>query len=151
MFRLSREPIRTGRKFNPIRVTAACIYQNDMILICRRASEEKLAGYWEFPGGKVERGETDKQCLQRELYEELGIVTEVTAFIAENTHHYDDLVVTLALYTANILEGVPTPTVHDTALWIDPCDLLKWNLAPADLPLALAVIDKLTATSENPV
>lgn len=73
----------------PIRVIAALIQQEDKVLLCRRGSDQKLPGYWEFPGSKVEEGESDCDCLQRELFEELCITTGVGALVAENTHHYD--------------------------------------------------------------
>ncbi len=94
----------------------------------------------------MERFETDKQCLERELFEELGLETEATTLITENTHDYDGFSVTLVLYCTDIVQGVPTPSVHDRTEWIYPADLLNWNLAPADIPLAKAVINELQAS-----
>lgn len=122
------------------------IKRNGKILLCRRSPEEKLEGYWEFPGGKVEENETDCQCLKRELLEELSLETEVTRFITESTHHYDEFSLTLVLYATDITKGVPSPTVHDRTEWVDPIDLLNWNLAPADIPLAEVVIKELQAS-----
>lgn len=117
------------------------IENTDRVLLCRRAPDQKLSGYWEFPGGKVEEGESDCDCLQRELLEELGITTEVGALVAENTHHYDGFSVTLVLLEAKIVNGSLTPTVHDRVEWVPVDSLLDWDLAPADVPLAEKVIN----------
>ena len=129
----------------PIRVTAALIQQDNKVLLCRRAPNQKLSGYWEFPGGKVEEGESDCACLQRELLEELGITTEVGTLVAENTHHYDGFSVTLVLLEAKIVSGSLTPTVHDRVEWVPVDSLLDWNLAPADIPLTEKVINLFSA------
>lgn len=130
-----------GRTNITIRVTAALIQQNNKVLLCRRAPELKLSGYWEFPGGKVEEGESDCDCLERELLEELGVIAEVSALVAENAHHYDGFSVTLVLLEAKIVSGLLTPTVHDRVEWVPVGSLLDWNLAPADIPLAEKVIN----------
>jgi mutator protein MutT len=70
-------------------VTAAIIQRNDFVLLARRSCGQKLAGFWEFPGGKVEVGETPESCLVRELDEELGIEVEVHRKFAESLHQYD--------------------------------------------------------------
>ncbi len=84
----------------PIKVTAALITQKDKALLCRRAPGEKLAGYWEFPGGKVEAGEGDRECLRRELLEELGLAVEVGEFVCSHSHQYPEFSITLVLYAA---------------------------------------------------
>ena len=74
-----------------ISVTFAIIEKAGKILIARRASDQKLAGKWEFPGGKVEDGESPEECLKRELEEEFGVQVEVGEFIYSNKHHYDHI------------------------------------------------------------
>ena len=69
-------------------VTAAIILRDDRVLLARRSSGQKLAGFWEFPGGKVEAGETPESCLARELEEELGIGVHVGRKFAESLHQY---------------------------------------------------------------
>jgi len=122
-----------------IRVTAALIEQDGKVLICRRAPCQELSGLWEFPGGKVEKDESDRLCLERELLEELGIIVSVGPVIASNTHHYDEFTITLVLMKTVITGGSVVPTVHDRVEWVLPTELRNWDLAPADIPLAEAV------------
>ena len=81
-----------------ISVTAAIIIEADKILIARRANGKHLSGYWEFPGGKLDDGETEKECLTREIKEELDIHIEVTDFFMENLHHYAEKTVLLKAF-----------------------------------------------------
>lgn len=117
-------------------VTAAIIRNGSKVLIARRGPKEKLAGFWEFPGGKVEDGETLQECLRRELLEELNIHTRVLEVIAENEYHYDHGAIKLVALTAEIMSGEITPTVHDLVEWAEITTLLDYKLAPADIPIA---------------
>ena len=72
-----------------ISVTAAILVRDGKILIAQRKSSDHLAGKWEFPGGKIEYGETPEDCLKRELHEEFGIDTRIGVFLAESVYHYD--------------------------------------------------------------
>lgn len=123
----------------PIRVTAALIVREGKALLCRRAAGQKLSGYWEFPGGKVEDGESDIECLERELFEELDIVSEAGSVVAENIHQYDGFPVHLVLLETKIVSGTLAPTVHDRIEWVSVESLLDWKLAPADILLAVEV------------
>ncbi len=125
-----------------IRVVAALIVNEGKVLLCRRAPGQRLAGYWEFPGGKVEGAETDEESLERELLEELRIKTKVTNQIAENTHQYEDFSITLVLYLTKIVDGTIQHTVHDKCEWIYPVNISSRNLAPADLPFINAILSK---------
>jgi len=68
-------------------------------------SPNKLAGYWEFPGGKIEDGETPENCLKRELQEELNIQVNIKEFFMENEHHYDDRIILLKAYLCEQMTG----------------------------------------------
>lgn len=70
-------------------VTAAIIFQNNHVLLTRRKNGQKLEGYWEFPGGKMEKDETPRGCLERELFEELGVDATAGKIIAESIYEYD--------------------------------------------------------------
>jgi len=118
------------------------IVDRGKILLCRRAPGQKLAGYWEFPGGKVENAETDEECLERELLEELGIKTKVTNLIAENTHQYENFSITLVLYLTKIIDGTIQHTVHDKSEWIYPITLSSRKLAPADIPFVKKLLSE---------
>ncbi len=84
-------------------VTCAIIEKEGKILIARRAIDQKLAGKWEFPGGKIEDGESPEECLKRELEEEFVIQTDVGEFITSNKHHYDHISIELLAFHATHL------------------------------------------------
>ncbi len=119
-----------------ILVAAAVIRRNGRILVARRAPGQARAGLWEFPGGKVEAGETPQACLVREIWEELGIRIAVGALVAENVHHYPETTIHLLAFAATLTAGSPRLTVHDALRWLPPADLPLLALAPADLPVA---------------
>ncbi|MFY9505387.1 MAG: 8-oxo-dGTP diphosphatase MutT [Caldicoprobacterales bacterium] len=123
-----------------IKVTAGIIVDNDRVLITRRAAKESFAGGWEFPGGKIEAGEGPKECLARELKEELAIETEVGDFITLVEHDYKDISISLAAYYCNILKGQIKVSVHDSYKWVKISDLLTYDLLPADIPIAKKLI-----------
>lgn len=130
-------------------VTAGLIFDGPKVLITRRAGSEKLAGFWEFPGGKLEEGETIQECLCRELQEELGIHAEILNVVAENEHHYDGGSIRLIGIKACIISGVISLSVHDAAEWVHVDNLLEYKLAPADIPIAISVIEYIrTARTE---
>lgn len=123
-------------------VTAAIIYRDSQVLIARRGPESKLAGFWEFPGGKVEKGETRQQCLERELNEELGVETEVGEEIAESEYHYDHGSFLIIAIEATLKSSDIVLKEHDRIEWVQLADLDKYKLAPADIPLAKSVRQK---------
>lgn len=95
-----------------------------------------LSGYWEFPGGKMEPGETLQSCLAREILEELDITVEVGGVVAFNQHSYGHGYFTLVALEAKVLDGTMTLTVHDKMVWSPVSRLLDYQLAPADIPIA---------------
>ena len=109
------------------------------ILLVRRAPEESLSGYWEFPGGKVEKGETERECLKRELREELGIEIEVEAFVGQNHYVYDHGEFLLKAFSVSIMGGNIRLSVHDKLAWVKADGLSAYNLAPSDIPIALSL------------
>jgi 8-oxo-dGTP diphosphatase len=122
-------------------VTCAIIEKEGKILIARRAIGQKLAGKWEFPGGKVEDGESPEECLKRELEEEFGIKVEVGEFITSNKHHYDHISIELLAFQVKFISGEFTLTDHDTIEWVVPEELLNYDLAAADVPIAREIIN----------
>ena len=123
------------RNAKMISVTAAILIHQGHILIARRPRGDQLAGYWEFPGGKLEKGETPQACLQRELYEEFGIRTRIGPFIDQNEYHYDHIAVRLLFYRAELESGDLQPTVHDAVRWVTPTQMGRYRFAPADRPI----------------
>lgn len=120
-------------------VTAAILRRGDTVLLTRRARGEKLAGSWEFPGGKVHDDETPEACLARELQEELSLTCSIGPKLAESNYRYEHGEFTILAYEAEIQSGSLTLTVHDRADWVDVGKLLDYELAPADIPIAAAV------------
>ncbi len=117
-------------------VAAAIIIKNKCVLLTRRKPGERLAGYWEFPGGKLEERETPQKCLERELLEELGIKARAGEIIAESEYHYDHGAFKLLALLTTIEEKNLTLKVHDRAEWVPLHSLLNYKLAAADIPIA---------------
>jgi mutator protein MutT len=118
-----------------IEVTAALIVNEGKLLAARRSPGKHLAGYWEFPGGKIENGETPKDCLLRELFEELSIHAVIGRYIGDSIHNYGDKLIRLHGYEIKEFTGDIQLREHDELQWldIDQLDSVKW--APADIPL----------------
>ncbi len=120
----------------PVRVTAAVLVKENKILIARRSTSQSRPLLWEFPGGKVEQGESDSACLMRELQEELGITAEIGEKIGVFPFSYPEVKIDLAVYYAAITAGIPHPHEHEQLQWVLPANLLAFDLAPADIPAA---------------
>lgn len=132
---------------NPLKkiVTAAIILNESRVLIGRRKPNQALGGYWEFPGGKVENGESLVDCLKRELQEELGVnakVSEDIFMLVDHTHDGGDI--QLIAMLADIGDQQPVGTVHDFLAWAPIEELLSYKLAPADIPIAQKIIQKFS-------
>ena len=105
------------------------------ILLARRAPGQHLEGHWELPGGKVELGESLESALQRELFEELGLVVSVGKELARTVYHYDRGSIELIALATTASGEVTHMTVHDTVDWVTPHKTANLPLAPADIPL----------------
>ena len=116
-----------------VRVVAAVIARDDRYLITQRRPSAVLPGLWEFPGGKVEEGETDLAALKREVRERVGVEIEGGACIGRRTHDYDGYSVDLALYQAAILENAePTPMRVADIRWVTSGEFEKYRFPAAD-------------------
>lgn len=125
-------------------VAAAALVDTDgRVLIAQRPLHKAMPGLWEFPGGKIEPGETPEFALMRELEEELGIETRPTCYhpIAFASHSYDDFHLLMPLYICRHWRGIPTSTEHVALKWVKPRDLHDYPMPPADLPLIPALRD----------
>ncbi len=118
-------------------VTAAIILKEGKVFIARRAPGQNHGGGWEFPGGKVETGETPEECLKRELFEELNITTVIKGFFGESLYHDSRGSIRLLSYFVDIVDGEIELRVHDLYKWVEIDNLTKYNLLPADLPIAM--------------
>jgi len=132
-----------------VKVVCAVIFRDDLVLICRRKPEKSLGGYWEFPGGKVEQNETYEMCLSRELKEELDLKIYIKHQFKSTVHHYDNNSIELISFICTSDDSEVKLVDHDSIEWIRVEDLLKWKLAPADIPIAEALIDHKTKILEK--
>jgi len=124
-----------------LRVVAAALFDADgRVLIAERPAGKHMAGWWEFPGGKVASDESDAQALVRELREELGVEARADAEIMTLTHEYPDRVVDLVLWRVSA-EGEPRGLDGQQLKWVD-CDLLGTEkMLPADRPFIDALVN----------
>ncbi|MDP3963233.1 MAG: (deoxy)nucleoside triphosphate pyrophosphohydrolase [bacterium] len=123
-----------------LNVAAAIIEKNGKYLIAKRKAGSYRQGMWEFPGGKIEPGETPEACLERELMEELGIVTNVGEFIMENTYDYGDRVVRLLAYRVFYVSGEFQLNAHDELRWVEANEFSQFDFVEADLPFVQRLI-----------
>ncbi|MDA5497000.1 pyrimidine (deoxy)nucleoside triphosphate diphosphatase [Yersinia aleksiciae] len=123
-----------------IDVVAAIIERNGEVLLAQRNSSSDQAGLWEFPGGKVEAGETQPQALVRELAEELNIAATVAGYIATNQWDSGKKIIRLHAWHIENFSGEPLLHCHSAIVWLLPEEAYHYPLAPADIPLLDAFI-----------
>ncbi|MBS6476083.1 MAG: (deoxy)nucleoside triphosphate pyrophosphohydrolase [Clostridiales bacterium] len=113
-------------------VAAALIWRGERFMICRRPAHKARGMLWEFPGGKVEAGESREQALIRECKEELAVTVAVGDVFMELTHCYPDITVHLTLFHSSITEGEPQKLEHSEICWITPAKIPEYDFCPAD-------------------
>jgi 8-oxo-dGTP diphosphatase len=126
-------------------VTAALVIKDGLCLIAKRHAGDPLANLWEFPGGKIEEGETPEECLQREMQEEFQIDVEVGTFFAESIYEYERGTIQLLAYWVTWNGDSLYPTVHDEIAWVDKETILNYKFAPADIP----IVEKLRSCNNE--
>lgn len=126
-------------------VACALVDVDRRILIAQRPEGKSLAGLWEFPGGKVEPGESPEAALIRELEEELGISTKQACLapVTFASHSYENFHLLMPLYACRKWQGVPEPREHTALKWVRPQQLRDYPMPPADEPLIAALCDLL--------
>ncbi|MDD7466150.1 MAG: (deoxy)nucleoside triphosphate pyrophosphohydrolase [Actinomycetaceae bacterium] len=124
---------------NVIKVVGAAISDADGRILCaQRGSGRSLSGYWEFPGGKIELGESPQMALQREIREELHCEISVGSEVCTTQHSYDFATVVLTVFRATLISGTPERTEHAQLRWVEPQLMPDLLWAPADTePVAL--------------
>lgn len=115
------------------------------VLLAQRPPGKSMAGLWEFPGGKVEPGETPEHALVRELEEELGINTWSSCLspLSFASHSYDDFHLLMPLFACRKWEGIPSPKEGQTLKWVHAKELANYPMPPADIPLIPILRDLL--------
>lgn len=116
-----------------IEVVGAAIVDAGLVF-CVQRGPGSLQGYWEFPGGKLEPGESPQDALMREIREELGCQVEVGDLVASTEHEYDFAVISLTTFYCKLIEGRPTLSEHTDSIWLGPVELAGLDWAPADWP-----------------
>lgn len=131
-----------SQQASPIHVVGAIIRRGDAVFAARRNPERSAGGLWEFPGGKVEPGETPQQALVREIREELGVRIEVGAQVDRSQVTVGEVQVDLACYEARLVGPEPTAsTDHDALIWVPLAELGSLDWAPGDVP----IIERMSA------
>ena len=123
----------------------ALIDKDGRVLLARRPEGKSMAGLWEFPGGKVENGETPETALIRELEEELGINTwfSCLAPLTFASHSYDDFHLLMPVFACRKWDGIPTPRENQTLKWVHVNEMRDYPMPPADIPLIATLRDLL--------
>ncbi|MCX6431391.1 MAG: (deoxy)nucleoside triphosphate pyrophosphohydrolase [Actinobacteria bacterium] len=122
-----------------IHVVGAVITRDGLVMCAQRGDDGNLPGLWEFPGGKIEPGESKQAALMREITEELGCTVEVGREVTTTTHEYEFGEVTLTTFYCRLVAGTPKLTEHASIKWLRPDELESIPWAPADIP-AIALI-----------
>jgi len=133
---LQRGTEQTGM---PLLVTAAVVFDGEKVLLTRRPDDKRHPGFWEFPGGKVDPGESPEQALCREMREELDVEVRVSGIYEVVFYRYEWGPVLILAYQCELL----TDTLHDLGVaehrWVLPREMVNFNILPADQP----IIDRL--------
>ena len=120
-----------------IKVVAALIENDNKVLLARRSTGDiNVLGKWEFPGGKVEQDENEFEAIEREIKEEFEFTIKATEFITNNVCEYPTKIVDLRLYKCDYVSGEFKLHDHSEYKWVNKEELLEYDLAPADIPLA---------------
>jgi len=121
-------------------VVAAIMEKNSKILIAKRKKEDTLGGLWEFPGGKIEPGETPEECLKREMKEEFGIETEIGPFVTSSKFIYFLIPVDLLAYKVNYISGDLKVNEHDEIKWVAVNKLNDYEFVGPDRPIVKTLL-----------
>lgn len=132
-----------------INVVGAVVVDNGKVLSAKRSQSMSLPGMWEFPGGKIEQGETPRDALVREMQEELQCTVEIGDEVASTRHEYDFGFVTLTTFYSRLIDGAPRLTEHSEIRWIDASELDTVEWAPADVPAVHRVMRDLAPAGDT--
>lgn len=132
-----------------LHVACAIIEKEGKILAAQRSAITTLPLKWEFPGGKIEAGESPEECLQRELNEELGVSVHINSAFSPSTHSYPDFTVTLYPFSCRVSEGIITMYEHHSLAWIEPERMSELDWAAADLPVISEYLAVTVPTHDN--
>ncbi len=122
---------------SPVPVVCAILLHEGKVLLAQRPEGKHLALLWEFPGGKVDEHESPEAAIAREMQEELGCEIEIARRLASSCHEYERGVIELIPFVCHLRSGtaMPQPHEHASIRWVEPADVARFHLAPADLPV----------------
>ena len=123
----------------------ALVDADGRVLLAQRPEGKTLAGLWEFPGGKVEQGETPEETIVREVFEEVGLETKIACLapLTFASHSYEDFHLLMPLYVCRRFWGVAEPKEGQTLKWVRPRQMRDYPMPQADIPLIPHLIDLL--------
>ncbi|MDN4494730.1 8-oxo-dGTP diphosphatase MutT [Ureibacillus aquaedulcis] len=117
--------------------------EHNEIFCAKRSPEMTLPNYWEFPGGKIESGETPEGALAREIKEELNCTISVGEKVEDTTYEYETFIVRLETYKANLVDGQPIAIEHAETKWVKRDELTQLDFAPADIPAVEKIVKEI--------
>ena len=127
-----------------VKVVAAIIENNSGEILCAlRSPSMDIPNCWEFPGGKVEYGESLYEAIEREIKEELLCTIEAIDILNDNTYEYDNFIVNLICLRCKLIEGVPVATEHSKLIWLKRENLGSLRWAPADVAAVEILISEI--------
>ncbi|PGX17471.1 8-oxo-dGTP diphosphatase MutT [Priestia megaterium] len=129
-----------------IYVVGAVIVEDEKILCAQRGPTKALAYKWEFPGGKIEEGESPQDALRREISEEMHCKVHISEQVEHTVYEYDFGIVHLTTFYCKLIEGSPVLTEHVSIKWLPPSELSSLDWAPADIP-AIEKLEKASLTN----
>jgi 8-oxo-dGTP diphosphatase len=135
----NHKSIKGDTKMKVIKTVAGVIRNENGEILCTlrdKGKYEYVSFKWEFPGGKIEEGETNEEALVRELREELEIVVDIEKFFYQVEHDYPDFHLSMALYDCKLISKEMKMNVHKGIKWLSPKDMMTLDWAPADIPVA---------------
>lgn len=121
---------------------AVIVNEAGKILIDKRLPTGLMANLWEFPGGKIEAGETPQDCIIREIKEELGVTIEIDQHLIDITHSYSEFIVTLFVYICQLIEGNPQPLECAEVRWVTPSELDNFEFPSANQEI-ISILNQL--------
>ncbi len=127
------------------KVIASVICQNGTVLIAQRAKKDALYGKWEFPGGKMEDGETDQECLARELFEEFGITATIGEYLCSSFFEHKGSPMEMRTYYVPSFSGDINLYDHLEVRWVDIQDLPSYDMPDPDKPIVEKLLEQLNS------